>query len=124
LFTNNVIACNGSKFISNCKRYLDLLSSEQKEITTKIYESIEEQASKANISTFDFFKQKINYVDCGNNFSEHVVVDLLVKKYSFDKNRTFMEIIIVGGIICIFNGGSLPHILKQLTDYGTFLFDK
>jgi Cdc6-like AAA superfamily ATPase len=117
--------CNDLTSSLSVNSYLDLLTDKQKDIVTKIYNYIEKTTKGANM--IGFFSKSIplnRYND--ETFTENTIVKLLLLKYpSFDKDRTFMEVMIVGSILySICSSACITDAKNQLKKCGKMLFDR
>ncbi len=130
ILSDNIISvkCNSLGTTLHYNKYSDLLSNEQENIVTQIYEQVCVFAKKDNISVLQYVERIVKYnpTQVPRSVNEKVIADLLVEKYpSFDKDRTFIELIIVGQIICFFhkiNPMSSAH--ESITTNNLLIFDR
>jgi len=126
IYTNEIISvtCNNIS-ASHITNYCDLLTYEQREIVKNIYNLMDVDAN--NLTLIQYVNTKIDtklYTE--DTFTEDTIVSLLLEKYpNFNRDQTFIEIMIIGCIIwTVFVSGCITHSRNQLRAYNTMLFDR
>jgi SpoVK/Ycf46/Vps4 family AAA+-type ATPase len=123
----NSVTYNSIKVLADVKSYLNLLTDQQKDIVRGIYNHTETLAAEENKSTINFVRSKIgNRTYTENNYTEETIANLLLTKYkNFDKDETFIIILIVAFIINNYTSiGCISTSLSQLQKFNTMLFDR
>ena len=117
--TNN----NKNRLINS---YLDLLTEQQKEIISKIYNYLINNKYPGEIGIIERFNKLIDIKCHENTFSENTIADLLIKKYkNLQKNKTQIEITITSCILYkFFSFSSITDSFNSLKKNGTMLFDR
>jgi ATP-dependent 26S proteasome regulatory subunit len=126
--TNEIVSVTCDKIsASHVTSYCDLLTSEQREIVKNIYNLMDVDARANNLTLIQYVNTKIDtklYTE--DMFTEDTIVSLLLEKYpNFNRDQTFIEIMIIGCIIwTVFDSGCITHSRNQLRAYNTMLFDR
>jgi AAA+ superfamily predicted ATPase len=107
--------------------YLDLLTYKQRKPVERIYNAIKLLAEKSGVSVGEYLKGKMGNMNADSLFTEHTIVNLLVKKYpKFDKDMTLTIIYIICSITHKTHGnyqGLLTRTRTDLIDHNKMVFD-
>ena len=112
--------------LQNGSRYSDLLTDDQKEIVIKIYNHICTLAETAKKPTNQYITECGDWINSSDDkfFTEESIVDMIIEKYPlFNKEITFIEVVIVGSIYYnITNNYPVQYAVNTLEKTGKMFF--
>jgi ATP-dependent 26S proteasome regulatory subunit len=122
----NSVKCNNINTIT-IKNYYDLLTTGQKNIVEQIYNEIRKLAGQKRKKTIDYVNSFLDlsiYEDA--NFTENSITKMILEKYpNFDRDDTFIKIMIIGSILLNYCGmGCIDKDYTNIKNENKSMFDK
>jgi ATP-dependent 26S proteasome regulatory subunit len=129
IYTNEItyVKCNELKVGTSVTSLLDLLTDKQSEIVKTMYRCLYKVAHSSNLSVIDYIKSKIDFGIYNSNicFSEYTIAKLLLHKHPhFDKDLTFIQVLIVCSLLYKFSGHAcISTTRNNIRDYKKMMYD-